>query len=226
MALRRAPIFVLPAALLLAGCGNLFNSGFEADPVGGPPGPFPPGPPAGDTIDVAAPQLYTVTSTDPIAGERSLVISEGQAGLDDDPIAVTFRTVSILDAAVRPIYVTWRGRFLARSPGIQVDAGVLNGYFARVRFKDGLVYLFDQPVGTYTVGTTHTVVISMLPKTGTVRLGAFGGMAIDNDFAEARLTVLDGRPTDEGFVEIQPTRAERPRAAYVIDDVRVSSPEE
>ena len=219
-----APLLAITAAaLLLSGCGNLFHADFESDVTGQTPDTSPPGPPPGDSISNGPVELFFVTEDNAISGEKSLSIRESLPSLEPGANRTTFRTADISDPDA-PIYITWRGHFPSDQGGVRINAGVLGQFFGNVTFENGQINLmFDTSVGSYQAGGTHTALLSLFPASQTFRFTLFGEADLDDEFAEAPLTPIDGEPSNEGFVELVPTASSAQNLVYIIDDVTISN---
>ena len=211
---------ILCAALLPTSCSTIFHTDFESGTPGQSPLSNPPGPPAGDSISVGSEEFFFVSAEDAIAGDLSLSIRERPPATETSGDHIIFRTSPISDETA-PIYITWQGQILDDG-GMIVDSGVVGRYFGRVVFNNGQISMFDTPVGSYSIGDRHTVLISMFPDHMVYRLTVFGDASLEAPFAEANLRDLDGTPDNEGFVDVSVSASADQNRFYVMDDVTVS----
>lgn len=211
---------LLGSAFTLSACSNIFHADFESGTPGQSPLSDPPGPPVGDSISVGSDEFFFVGTADAVVGDLSLNFRERPPATDVPGDHIIFRTSPINDDTA-PIYIRWQGQILDTG-GMIIDSGVLGDYFGRVVFDNGEILMFDTPVGSYSIGDSHTVLISLFPESMVYRLAMFGDTSLDGSFAEADLRELEGTPQNEGFVDVSVTASPDQNRFYVMDELTVS----
>lgn len=231
--LRKRALFCASIVLLVmqAGCSVLFFDDFQADTVGGTPNISPPSPPLGDMLSYTSPENVKIIDSS-VIHSKALQLSSNNAG-----VPVSFWGIERRNGDL-PLYAYWLG-FVPDS-GAPATTFVLHaGHYASgviLTFKGGNIYdAFNTelagktPIGTYTPGTRHGVLITInIPQ-----------RTYDLNISEPGLTKVDlhGQPikgktffeelalTSRIGLSVFPQELENvtiPRAAYIIDNVKLS----
>ena len=213
------------AGLFLAGCSNIFFTDFEGGPVGQSPLSPPPGPPAGDSISNGPDDAFFVTASAPLADAQSLAIRAPEPSLDDTQFTTTFRSIDLTETSA-PVYFSWRAAFPESGP-LSVNAGIVGESFGNITFDNGTIRLFDDAVGGYGFGGTHTILVSVFPEFGIYRMTISGIQLPEPGFVEGELRPLEGAGTPHAFLEVTVGKAAGQPIVHVMDNVTISrmSPE-
>lgn len=210
----------LLASLFLAGCSNIFFTDFESGPTNQAPLSTPPGPPVGDSISNGPEEAFFVTASSPLADAQSLAIRAPEPSTDDTQFTTTFRSIDLTDTD-QPVYVTWRAAFPESGP-LSVNVGILGEAFGNVTFDNGTIRLFDDVVGGYGFGGTHTILVSIFPDFGIYRMTISGIQLPEPGFVEGELRPLDGDDTPHAFLEVTVGTAAGQPFVHVMDNVTIS----
>ena len=170
-------------ALLLAGCGSpILRANFDTSAPGTHPPPELPGDPVGDSFYLSTPTSGSAVVVAAPAGLSGRSLSYRHAGAESYMRYMGFGGKEV-DAASQQFWALWNG-IPNLTQNVPLDVWIGNGHFqsfGQIRFLNGQVLVSNDltgssytPIGSFTNGRKHTVLMKVDKPSATYSISVLG----------------------------------------------------
>lgn len=170
-------------ALLLTGCGTpILRANFDTSTLGTFPAPELPGDPVGDSFYLSTPTSGAAVVVAAPAGLSGRSLSYRHAGAMPFNRYMGFGGKEV-DANARQYWALWNG-IPNVTPNVPLDVWIGNGHFqsfGQIRFLNNQVLVANDrngtnfsPIGSFTSGRVHTVVMKVDKPSATYSISVLG----------------------------------------------------
>lgn len=170
-------------ALLLTGCGSpILRANFDTSPLGTFPAPELPGDPVGDSFYLSSPSSGSAVVVAAPSGLSGRSLSYRHSSPQSYNRYMGFGGKEV-DANARQYWALWNG-IPNLTPNVPLDVWIGNGHFqsfGQIRFLNNQVLVATNasgttfaPIGSFTNGRVHTVVMKVDKPSGTYSISVLG----------------------------------------------------
>ena len=213
---------------LCSGCGSaILRDDFDADALNQPPAESPPGDPVGDLVYLSSPSSGSAVVVSAPAGLSGRSLEYRNVNVPTYNRYLGFVGKEITPSSVE-YWAAWVGIPQLSNAASALDVWIGNSHFLAlggIRFNNGQIFRQAAgssyvPIGTYTPGQRHTVIIKVDKAAQTYVISVFGGQSVST----GTQTVLNpgALSTLRPSVYFWFSEESSSTSKYVIDDITIT----